>query len=71
MDATNLTAKFSASTGANTFRPFIDGLRAVSILAVVLYHVGVPGVTGGFIGVDVFFVISGFLIISQIRLMVR
>lgn len=48
------------------YRPFIDGLRAVSILAVVLYHVGVPGITGGYVGVDVFFVISGFLIISQI-----
>src|SRR3954466_5952444 len=48
------------------YRPFIDGLRAVSILAVVLYHVGVPGVSGGYVGVDVFFVISGFLIISQI-----
>jgi peptidoglycan/LPS O-acetylase OafA/YrhL len=48
------------------YRPFIDGLRAVSILAVVLYHVGVPGISGGYVGVDVFFVISGFLIISQI-----
>jgi len=49
-----------------SYQPFIDGLRAVSILAVVAYHVGIPGASGGYVGVDVFFVISGFLIISQI-----
>lgn len=48
------------------YKPFIDGLRAVSILAVVAYHVGIASVTGGFVGVDVFFVISGFLIVSHL-----
>ena len=40
----------------------VDGLRAVAIVPVVCFHVGLPGFTGGFVGVDIFFVISGFLI---------
>lgn len=48
------------------YRPFIDGLRAVAVTAVVAGHVGLPGFNGGFIGVDIFFVISGYLIIGQI-----
>lgn len=43
------------------FRRDINGLRAWAVVAVILYHFGVPGFGGGFVGVDVFFVISGFL----------
>jgi len=48
------------------YRPDIDGLRAFAIIVVVLFHVGFEAVPGGFIGVDVFFVISGFLITGLI-----
>ncbi|HEY5809392.1 MAG TPA: acyltransferase, partial [Povalibacter sp.] len=44
------------------YRRDIDGLRALAITPVVAFHYGVPGFTGGYVGVDIFFVISGFLI---------
>ena len=43
------------------FRPDIEGLRAVAVIAVLLFHVGVPLTSGGFVGVAVFYVIRGFL----------
>ncbi len=48
------------------YQPHIDGLRAIAVLSVVAYHYQLPGFEGGYIGVDVFFVISGYLISNLI-----
>ncbi|MBB3091728.1 acyltransferase family protein [Nocardioides albus] len=52
-------------------RPDVQGLRAIAVLAVVALHVGFGSLTGGFVGVDVFFAISGFLITQQLMRQVR
>lgn len=49
-----------------SYKSHIDGLRAIAVMSVLLYHLDLPYITGGFVGVDVFFVISGYLITGNI-----
>ena len=60
------TATLDGQPGAERFRLDVQGLRAVAVGAVVLYHAGVPWLPGGYVGVDIFFVISGFLITGHL-----
>jgi peptidoglycan/LPS O-acetylase OafA/YrhL len=61
--ASNLTTNGRISQGV---RPDIQALRAVAVMAVILYHLWPLNIRGGYVGVDIFFVISGFLITSQL-----
>jgi peptidoglycan/LPS O-acetylase OafA/YrhL len=53
------------------YRPEIVGLRAISVMAVFLFHLGCPPARGGYLGVDVFFVISGYLITGLVHCELR
>ncbi|TPK76371.1 acyltransferase [Mesorhizobium sp. B2-4-15] len=60
-------ARAEAVRSKSGYRSDIDGLRTIAVLSVVAFHVGFPAFTGGFLGVDVFFVISGYLISKKIE----
>ncbi|MEK1889781.1 MAG: acyltransferase family protein [Phyllobacterium sp.] len=55
------------TTASKSFRPDIEGLRALAVSGVIAFHFGYTGLPGGFVGVDIFFVISGYLITKHLQ----
>ena len=66
MPASTTNSTRPGATPKPGFRPDIQGLRAIAVMLVVLFHSGVQALSGGYVGVDVFFVISGFLITTHL-----
>ena len=57
----------SMGSRSSTYRPEIDGLRAIAVVAVIINHLNKSWLPGGFLGVDVFFVISGYVITASLQ----
>ena len=68
---TETASPTTAATHGLAYHPALDGLRAIAVLAVIVYHDNYSWLPGGFLGVDVFFVLSGFLITTLLVLEYR